>query len=251
MAQYASDYRLDPLAEDDKNWMESHGIDLDCKECYTYLESLDNFKKISGSSREHDCPLQAQLEHTLTTQFCNNLPKPKDKNKQKNLVQYVMCKTGLDFLKGRCEKDDLPKLHELIAKYTVDPYYRAEPLSEDERRYIGPLGIDLNNEECIAYLDGILKSMHAQTEQSVNDNPDNEPLHGSTDSSQNSLLEKLKKKFLVGNIREGQFPKPRDEKEKKNLIQQIIYKVGIEVEDEGEYDILLLLPDTRQIIGKF
>ncbi len=255
MAQDASDYRLDPLTEEDKKWIESNGIDLDCEKCNTYLQAFDNLGQIFEPSGENCCPLQAQLvEHTLTKQFRNNLPQPKDKEQKKNLIQYVLCKAGLDFLKGKVDGGSLlPKLDELIAKYTVDPYYRVEPLSEDEKRYIGPLGIDLNNKECITYLDRTLEKKKktlgktpAQTEQLVLEQR-NRP-----DSSQNSLLKRLKVKFPIGNEKMClNFPEPRDEAEKRNLIHQIIYKAGIEDVDEGEYDILLILPGSRQLIGKF
>jgi hypothetical protein len=228
---------------------------LDCEKCNTYLEGFDNFGQIFEPSGENCCPLQVQLvKRTLTKQFCNNLPQPKDKEQKKNLIQYVLCKAGLDFLKGKVDGGSLlPKLDELIAKYTVDPYYRVEPLSEDEKRYIGPLGIDLNNKECIAYLDRILEKKKkttgnnpAQTEQSVLEQGN------SPDSSQNSLLKRLKVKFPIGNKKKCfNFPEPRDEAEKRNLIQQIIYKAGIEDVDEGEYDCLLILPSSRQLIGKF
>jgi hypothetical protein len=63
-------------------------------------------------------------------------------------------------------------------------------------------------------------------------------------------LGKLKKMFNDKKWK-GSIPVPRDEAEKNNLIQNIIYKAGIENVDEGEYDSLLILPGSRQIIGKF
>jgi hypothetical protein len=125
------------------------------------------------------------------------------------------------------------------AKLSVDPDYRLDPLSENEIGWLAVLDIDVTDAECTSYLEEFLENRTRGTAESE---PEQE--------NESSLLGKLKK-ILKDTYWSKKIPEPRDEAEKKNIIQNTIYKAGIDIVDEGEFDSLLILPASRQIIGKF
>ncbi len=89
--------------------------------------------------------------------WVKNLPRPKDEEEKNNLIQNVLFKAGLAVFQSKEEYDSLPELHKIISKFSVDPDYRLDPLSEDERGWLVALDIDVNDAECTTYLEDFLE----------------------------------------------------------------------------------------------
>ncbi len=259
-----NDNMLYPLTEEEKNLFRSRGINLNNSECISTLEDFFNLGKIPAPVQENDSDLLVELKNIFKNKkWVDSLPKPKNEEEKNNLIQNVLCMAGLDFLKSREEFTSLPEFQNIIAKFLVDPDYRLCPLSEDEKRWLVALGIDVNDAECTTYLADFLEKRKktalndiAQKEKSVNKQrrknkgPPVPNRPNSSQDNESSLLTKLKK-ILQDSYWVNNLPEPRDEAEKNNMIQNILYKAGIEDVDDGEFDSLLILPDSRQIIGKF
>jgi hypothetical protein len=253
----ANDYRLTPLSKEEKSFIRSINVDFDNTACITFLEAFFSSENQSTQASESSFPMMAQLGHMIKNKkWVNNLPKPKDQKENKNLIRNILYKAGLEVYKGREKDNSLPIPQKIVDKFSVDPDYRLQPLSEDEKGWLVALGIDVNDAECTAYMEAFLEKMkkHAengseQKEQSVNEQT-NQQIPLSSNKNESSLLTKLKK--MVNDYKwVSNLPEPKDESEMKNLIQNILYKAGIEDVDEGEFDSLLILPASRQIIGKF
>jgi hypothetical protein len=252
-----NNYRLLPLTEEEQSFIGPLGIDLNNRECISFLEAFISSEKQPTPVPENDFPMLAQLGHMFKNKkWVNNLPKAKNQVEKKNLIQNILYKAGLEVYGGKGRHYSLLELQNIIDKFSVDPDYRLDPLSEDEIVWLEALGVDGNNAGCTSYIEAFLEKRKKteqngpeQKQRSVNEQR-NEHSSDSSQNNESSLLTKLKKIFndfkWVSNI-----PEPKDESEKKNLIQNIIYKAGIEDTDDGEFDSLLILPASRQIIGKF
>jgi hypothetical protein len=120
------------------------------------------------------------------------------------------------------------------AKTNLKKNYMLYPLSEEEKFWAKALSVDLFNNKCENLLRSFLSAgviPEPKTKKNLDSN----------------IVEKFKEKLRSPNFATA-FPMPIKAEEEANFLQNFLYETGLEYVCDEEFDSLIILPDSRQII---